>query len=238
MPAAIHTLDKLLQPPNPSKSIEATAMLASLRSHPRPGVSSADQATEKARARELFDQVCRTLGLPENSLPQLNGHTSHVNTSARNIAEDKELHIEISKLWQGESMDRLERALKEASRLSEASGQVDPRLTNNLAVLPHLDGNLSAARSLYEAALMHASSLGNESAEAMSTTILYNLARVYEDQGEENMAKDAYDKLLARHPEYVDGMSFLFHIISLYDLTNLGSETAPSLYARSTQPTQ
>lgn len=205
LPAAIHTLDTLLQPSNRSGSIEATAMLASLRSHPRPGVSSADQAIERNRARELFDQVCRTLGLPESNAPQVNGNVPHLNASARSIAEDKELHIEISKLWQGENMDRLERALKEASRLSEASGQVDPRLTNNLAVLPHLDGNLNAARSMYETALMHASNLGTE--EAMSATILYNLARVYEDQGEENMAKDAYDKLLARHPEYVDGAS-------------------------------
>lgn len=205
MPGAIHTLDTLLQPPNRNGSIEATAMLASLRSHPRPGVSSADQAIEKTRARELFDQVCRTLGLPESTAPQVNGHGPHLNASARSIAEDKELHIEISKLWQGENMDRLERALKEAARLSEANGQVDPRLTNNLAVLSHLEENHSAARSLYETALMHASASGNESAETMSTTILYNLARVYEDQSEDAMAKDAYDKLLSRHPEYIDG---------------------------------
>lgn len=184
-------------------------MLASLRSHPRPGISNADQATESARARELFDHVCRTLRLPENSHSSMNGHAPHLNASARGIAEDKELHIEISKLWQGESMERLERALKEASRLSEQRGQIDPRLINNLAVLPHLEGNFSAARLLYETALMHASNLANGSAEGMSTTILYNLARVYEDQGEEIMAKDAYDKLLARHPEYIDGMSLL-----------------------------
>jgi RNA polymerase-associated protein CTR9 len=40
----------------------------------------------------------------------------------------------------------------------------------------------------------------------MSTTILYNLARIYEDQGEISMAKEAFDKLLSQHPEYVDGM--------------------------------
>jgi RNA polymerase-associated protein CTR9 len=35
--------------------------------------------------------------------------------------------------------------------------------------------------------------------------MLYNLARVYEDAGDGVMAKEAYDKLLSRHPEYVDG---------------------------------
>ncbi|KAG1763429.1 hypothetical protein EV702DRAFT_1157860 [Suillus placidus] len=33
----------------------------------------------------------------------------------------------------------------------------------------------------------------------MSTSMLYNLARVYKDGGDVAMAKEAYDKLLARH---------------------------------------
>ena len=59
MAAAIHTLDTLIQPTNPQRSLEATVMLASLRAHPRPGVSSSDVAQERARARELFDRVSK-----------------------------------------------------------------------------------------------------------------------------------------------------------------------------------
>ena len=40
------------------------------------------------------------------------------------------------------------------------------------------------------------------------STVLYNFARVYEVEGEDDLAKDAYEKLLSRHPvnECVYGM--------------------------------
>ncbi|KAH9948627.1 RNA polymerase II-associated protein [Amylocystis lapponica] len=201
--AAIHTLDTLLQQTSNNRSVEATVMLASLRSHPRPGISSADRVVDKVRARELFDYACKILGLFEDNAN--NGQSQQkLSRAARKIGEDMDMHAEIARLWQGESLERMERALREASKISEASGKTDPRLVNNLAVLQHLEGNLGAARTMYEAALTHASGLETTVAEGMSTSILYNLARVYEEQNEETMAKGAYDKLLDRHPEYVD----------------------------------
>ncbi|KAF5351734.1 hypothetical protein D9756_007677 [Leucocoprinus leucothites] len=200
IPAAIHTLDTLLQPPNPQKSLEATVMLASLRAHPRPGVSSADMAQEKIRARDLFERVGKSIELDET---RTNGHAP--SRASRAILDDMDMHAEIGRLWQGENMDRMRKALKEALRISESTGKVDPRLVNNLGVLQHLEGNLASARSMYETALTTAAGLSMDVSEAMSTSILYNLARVYEDQGEEGLAKEAYEKLLSRHPEYVDG---------------------------------
>lgn len=199
MAAAIHTLDTLLQAPNPQRSLEATVMLASLRAHPRPGVSSSDVAQERLRARELFDRVCKGLEIED---ARANGKAS--SRSSRLISDDVDMHVEIARLWQGESLDRMGRALKEALRISEATGEPDPRLMNNLGALYHLEGNFSEARSLYESALIRTSKLTSDVSEAMSTSMLYNLARVYEDEGEESLAKDAYEKLLSRHPEYVD----------------------------------
>lgn len=201
MAAAIHTLDLLLQPPNPQRSVEAMVMLASLRAHPRPGVSSSDVAQEKAKARELFDRASKALE-HEESLAS-NGHVSH--HAASYINDDLDMHVEIARLWQDESLERTTRALKEALRLSEANEKVDPRLLNNLGALQHMEGNLVDARALYEDSLTKAASLGPDIGEGMSTSILYNLARVYEDSGDLAVAKEAYDKLLARHPEYVDG---------------------------------
>ena len=40
-------------------------MLASLRAHPRPGISSSDAAQEKLKARELYDKVYKMLGLTD-----------------------------------------------------------------------------------------------------------------------------------------------------------------------------
>ncbi|KAJ7213002.1 RNA polymerase II-associated protein [Mycena pura] len=199
MAAAIHTLDTLLQPPNTQTSLEATVMLAALRAYPRPGVSSSDVAQERAKARELFDRVVKVLEIED---ARTNGHGP--NQVSRSIGNDIDMHAEIARLWQGENLDRVSKSLKAALRISEAAGQPDPRLLNNLGALQHLEGNLAEARELYESALTSARTLSSEIAEAMSTSIVYNLARVYEDEGREDLARDAYEKLLLRHPEYVD----------------------------------
>lgn len=207
IPAAIHTLDTLLQPPNPQKSLEATVILASLRAHPRPGVSSADLTQEKMRARDLFERVGKSIELDE---VRTNGHIS--SRASRAILDDMDMHAEIARLWQGENLDRMRKALKEALRISESTGKVDPRLLNNLGALQHLEGNYASARTMYETALTTAAALSMDISEAMSTSILYNLARVYEDQGEDGLAKEAYEKLLSRHPEYVDGMCVVVQV--------------------------
>jgi RNA polymerase-associated protein CTR9 len=207
MAAAIHTLDTILQPPNSQRSIEATVMLASLRAHPRPGVSSSDITQERAKARDLFDRVLKGIDMDD---ARASGH--NLMRPSRNITEDKEMHIEVARLWQAESLDRTGKAVKEALRISEIAEEFDPRLLNNMGALHHLEEDFPAARSLYEKALTSVSGLGT--GESMSTSILYNLARVYEDQGEEALAKDAYDKLMSRHPEYVDGMYVLSWLLT------------------------
>ncbi|KAI8993957.1 RNA polymerase II-associated protein [Trametes punicea] len=202
--AAIHTLDTFLQAPNNPKSLELMAMLASLRAYPRPGMSGTDKIEERKRARELFDRVCKAVGISGEGVSQTNGLSQTLTSSARKLGDDPEMFIEIAKLYQDESIDKMERAYKQALRNSEASGKIEPRLVNNLGALQHMEGRLDEAQGLYETALTHAAGLETSEAEAMSTSILYNLARVYEDQGEEAKAREAYDKLLARHPEYVD----------------------------------
>lgn len=208
IPAAIHTLDSLLQSPNSQNSVEATTMLASLRAHPRPGVSSSEFSKEKERARELFEKVIKDLHLPEDSA-RASASTNGVaplrpNKSARNLAEDVEMHVEIAKLWQEDNVDIVKRAVQEALRINEVAHRVEPKLVNNLGVLDHLEGNLSQAQVAYERALTTNASSALHDSDAVSTTILYNLARVYESQGELDRAQEAYEKLLAHHPEYVD----------------------------------
>ncbi|KAL0578531.1 protein required for normal CLN1 and CLN2 G1 cyclin expression [Marasmius crinis-equi] len=202
MAGAIHTLDTLLQPPNPQKCNEAVVMLASLRAFPRPGVSSSEIEKERIKARELFERISKSLELDD---VKANGHGPGGGTKLpRALVDDMTMYIEIAKLWQTESLDRTTKALKEALRISEASGSVEPRILNNLGALNHLEEKYPEARTMYEKALTTVSSMASGDAESMSTSILYNLARVYEDQGDDALAKEAYDKLLSRHPEYND----------------------------------
>ncbi|KAG1772187.1 hypothetical protein EV702DRAFT_1270699 [Suillus placidus] len=160
--AAMHTLDLLLQPPNPQCSVEAMVMLASLRAHPRPGVSSSDFAQEKAKARELFDRAIKALEQDDSHTS--NGHVPQ--HTASYINDDLDMHVEIARLWQEET------------------------------------------------------SLGPDVGKGMSTSMLYNHALVYEDGGDVAMAKEAYDKLLARRPEYVDAKVRQAQMLSYLNQSN------------------
>lgn len=168
-------------------------------------MSSADVAQEKLKARELFDRVTKTIELDD---ARANGHANASSRTSSVLNDDMEMHVEIARLWQEDNVERTTKAFRDASRVSAGSGQVDPRLLNNLGALQHMEGNLDEARTTYEDALTKAATLSAEDGEAMSTSILYNLAKVYEDSGDHAVAKEAYDKLLSRHPEYVDGRSF------------------------------
>ncbi|KAI0032889.1 hypothetical protein K488DRAFT_70271 [Vararia minispora EC-137] len=199
LPAAVHTLDTLLAPPHAPRSLEATAMLASLRMHPRTGLSSSELAQERIKARELFEGVLKAVDAAD--APHANGHANGnaAPPVSRALRDDAEMYVEIARLWRGESLEKTARMLRLAAR-----ERTEPRLANDLAVLAHLEGRASDARTMYESALTAASGLGGEEGEGAATTILYNLARAYEDVGEEERAREAYEKLLGRHPEYVD----------------------------------
>ena len=62
----------------------------------------------------------------------------------------------------------------------------DPQTINNIAALHHIDGGIESARALYEEALgeLAASGTDDDANDAASTTVHYNLARVYEDADE------------------------------------------------------
>lgn len=195
-------------------------MLASLRACARPGMTPEELSQEKRRARDLYDRALKSL--------EIDDAKSGASKASKNLALDIDMHIELAKLWQGENLERVSKAYKQALQISQATGDVDPRLVNNIGCLEHLEGRLGEARSLYESALTSAASLHSSTSEAMSTTMLYNLARVYEDQGELNLASDAYEKLLSRHPEYIDGE---WHMPAMYHLLTFLSQDSEGQHA-------
>lgn len=209
-----------MQPPNPQRILEGIVLLAALRTYPRPGVSSADAAIERSKARDLYEHVLKILewSVATNgygngssvSNPKTSGADMYAHQKAVALfGDDIDMLVEIARLWQDDNREKMRKLLEEAVRVTEArvadGGLGEPRLVNNLAVLRHLDGDLTEARAMYEAALTEASAMGSAQSEGIATTVLYNLGRVYEDQGQAGIAKEAYDKLLSRHPEYIDG---------------------------------
>lgn len=164
----------------------------------------------------MFERVLKVLdGNTTTSHPSLATKAS-VTTgrsirSVQSLRNDVEMQIEIATLWQSDNIERATKALQEAIRIKSLKanegtyGVSLSRLRSNLAVLKHLNGGPLDARSLYEEALLGALNEASSESESTSSTILYNLARAYEDMAEFNYARDAYNKLLSRHPEYTDG---------------------------------
>ena len=190
-------------------------------------MTPADNAQEQVRARELFDRITRHI---DGGDAKVNGNSR--TKISRVIGEDLDMFVEIASLWQKENLNKTAAAVTEAVKICQSAAPTptaaatEVRLLNNLAVMKHLSDDWKEARVLYEGSLIKATNAGSE-AEGLSTTILYNLARVYEELGEDDLAKDAYEKLLTRHPEYVDG-SFVVISLLTADTDVLSSQSATS----------
>ncbi|KAH7100332.1 hypothetical protein BKA62DRAFT_706704 [Auriculariales sp. MPI-PUGE-AT-0066] len=233
--AAIHVLESVLAPGGPAggakdgpaaPKIEAMLMLGSLQAHARPLVSSADLAKGRARARELFDQALRELENAKSEMTKRAGIISGEGMRVRNLGEEVALHVEIARLWSEDpavagltalSADKSSRALSEALRVAQAAGAtkdaIYARLLNNVGALKHGEGNFDAAKEAYEEAMSIALSLDPEVGEALQVTILYNMGRASEDNGDTVAAEEVFQKLLSRHPEYVDAKVRRAHLL-------------------------
>ncbi|KAF8306266.1 TPR-like protein [Clavulina sp. PMI_390] len=212
--AAIHGLDTVvLQSESDLNSLEALIMLASLRNFPRPALSATDAAAEKVKARDLYERVMRVLNGTSSTFRLEASKTANRSVqSVQPLREDPAMHIEISSLWQRDNAEKALTALLEAMRINTLTSPPSvspPKLRNNIGVLKHLQGAHVEARAAYEEALPATLLEGGTDGELSSVTILYNLGRIYEDLSEFNMAKDAFGKLLGRHPEYVDAKARL-----------------------------
>ncbi|KAI6096502.1 hypothetical protein F5141DRAFT_1067662 [Pisolithus sp. B1] len=124
---------------------------------------------------------------------------ANVSTHAAAVAvADLEMHLEVAHFqWE----ERPEQMVMHSMKLCRSVKQ----LLNNPSTLQCMDSHLDMAQSIYKVALTKATCVSGSSGEAMSTSLLYNLARLYEDKEDLVMTKEAYDKLLACHPEYIDG---------------------------------
>ncbi|KZO93784.1 TPR-like protein [Calocera viscosa TUFC12733] len=203
IPAAIHDFELLLS--DNQNLLQAILPLASLQASGWQGANPAEQEAGKARARGLFERAARIIKGKE------------VDTEG---VEEPELWVEIAKLWQTEDANKAReayaRAVELARDVTDPEKGVDPKLLNALAVIRHIHGGETGraeARDLYQEALVVASKGGEDTTHEMVQTVtLYNLARCWETLGEQSQAQEAYEKLLSRHPEYVDAKARLAHV--------------------------
>jgi RNA polymerase-associated protein CTR9 len=121
--------------------------------------------------------------------------------------------MELDRLIKERVPDALSREPDVRAQMRE---QLSPHLLNSLGCYEYLAESYAAARDTFQTALSTCSSLARNGeapeADALITTITYNLARSYEADGQLDKAKQTYEELLERHSDYTDASTRLAYI--------------------------
>ncbi len=169
-----------------------------------------DLAFNKRKARDILDRI-HVIYKHGKSLPD-------ALSQLRGLMEDHLAFVLLAKLWQAENIDKAIEAYKTAIEIHTlartADGEYDSELTSqkmtsNLGVLYLLGGKTEAAMATISEVYGKLQSLDeSEELDQLRTTVLYNLGRCFEADNNSTEAIVAYEELLKRHPEYVQGRSF------------------------------
>lgn len=186
------TFDNILK--KDPRCVEAMTVLGSLYAQ---FPSKSDEKAERARAKQLFEQAIKIIA----DLQQ--------NPNSARILDDADLFVELAQLWEESSLDRGLLGYEKARDTRVELGlDPSPEITNNIAASRHLKAELEEAKDGYETAIAEAQALAEKDADydpdALLTSIMYNLGHVFEDLGDAERAKEIYESILGRHPNYVD----------------------------------
>lgn len=183
--------------------LEYSVIHASLLAYPHPGMGPAEIAKNRITARSMLTELHNLV---------LNSSTPTEKARLRAVADDVDLFVEISKLWQDESLEKTVSAYQTAVSLAttdtaDGEPKVDlksMKLSSNLGALYQLQGSVEEAETMYQEALSKLASLDDEAADTVKTTLAYNLGRAYEENGNEAAAGQWYRDVLKQHPEHLE----------------------------------
>lgn len=191
--------------------VELNLVYALLLAYPHPGMPSSELASNTKHARDMLDNIHETYRRAKGTKEDM--------AALRGVANDPLVFVQLAKLWQTESLDKAVAAYQTAieihSRLRASKDQTDSdehdltglKMSNNLATLYMLQGNVDGAMQMYEQVVASLGQATGKAQENFRSTLLYNLGRAYEDSNDVVRASEAYQSLLATHPEYVNGKS-------------------------------
>jgi len=134
---------------------------------------------------------------------------NHLKKVTEQFPDDVEAWIEYAGILEQADVQAALSAYGTASRILKDKVQADvpPEILNNVGALHFRLGNLKESRKFYEAALDHCKqeSMQDETYyNAISVTMNYNLARLYEALYEFDKAEKIYKDILREHPNYID----------------------------------
>lgn len=125
------------------------------------------------------------------------------------IPDDVEAWIELAQLQESTDIQGAVNSYSKATKIlkEKIQEEIPSEILNNVASLHFRLGNYDDAKRYYEAALQSAN---NELIHdkiyysAITVTISYNLARLYEAKHEYDQAEKSYRAILSKHPQYID----------------------------------
>ncbi|MBW0467504.1 hypothetical protein O181_007219 [Austropuccinia psidii MF-1] len=225
---AINTFENVLR--RQPRCIEALVNLAALRTHLAfTSTSSTEAATEKVKARELYDQITRLFATRINQ-SSANDDQGIIPPRIRAVSCDPDLYIDIARLLSDIDINQALKAYQQSLTVrQDLDKSIPAMLLNNIGVLEWKNGHLSEAQERIESALATTASavVGDEAEreinERTAVCMLFNLGVVCEQANDVDKARDIYERILLRHPEYVDAKArlSLMHLATKnFDKTN------------------
>ncbi|KAA1070253.1 hypothetical protein PGT21_005159 [Puccinia graminis f. sp. tritici] len=213
------------------RCIEALANLAALRTHLAfTSSSSTEASSEKTKAKELHEQITRLFATRVKNHSMKPDDEGMMPPRIREVASDPDLYIEIARLSSDTDINRSLKAYRQSLTVREDLGKPIPAmLLNNIGVLEWKNGHLTEAQERIESALAATASavVGDETEreinERTAVCMLFNLGVICEQAKDKAKAKDIYERILLRHPEYVDAkarLALMYLSEKNYDKTN------------------
>nr|POF03153.1 tetratricopeptide repeat protein 1 [Quercus suber] len=214
-------LDKIV---TASKNLEAMTLLGMLYADDvfvnRAAGTKEDKSMEQKKATALLEQVRVSWKDPKKKLSP----DSAVLVNLARLYEMEQPEKALACLLQVEQMelDRIIKPETPESEIDEAElhkikrEMLSPQLLNNIGCFRFQAEKFPQARDDFQAALNACVKIRERDpsidADALVTTLMYNLARTNEAGGLHDEAKNIYSGLLERHPDYVDASTRLAYI--------------------------
>ncbi|KAI0115115.1 TPR-like protein [Daldinia grandis] len=168
-------------------------------------------------------------------------YLEHVRTAwkdpKKNLSPDSAILLNLARLYEGDHPDKALECLLQVEQLEfdqipaseHPTGIEDesalrnvlrknlpPQLLNNIGCFYSQAEKHDLASQMFEAALSSCMRIGEKGedidTDALVTTISFNLGRSYESQGLTDQAVEVYEKLVARHDDYIDAKARLAYI--------------------------
>lgn len=206
-----------------NKSIEAMTLLGLLYAEEvyanQNTGSKEDKTAEMRKAIALLENVRNTWKDPKRKISP----DSYVLLNLARLYETESPEKSLQCLQQVEQMemddidddDRPE-TKDEAELKSALREMLPPQLLNNMAAFNFQSERFSQAREIFQTALNACVKAGAKDkdldTDSLVTSISYNLARTYEAESMLDEAKQVYQGLLERHPDYTDARIRLAYI--------------------------